>query len=189
MLQFDQESHIYTVNKRKIPSVTQVIREVLKSEKEIEQTSQMFKGQVIHKTLELNDKNDLLEYDKRIAPYITAWNKFKHDFKIEKMDCELKVFSEKLQLAGTIDRVASSCDELYLIDIKTGKSYKEYPLQTAAYEILLRHDKIRLATKRMCVYLSEVGYTVEEHNNPQDEEVFLSLLKVWQWKKNKLKSV
>lgn len=187
MLKFIEDTHSYELDGKPLVSVTRVIRDVLKGESEfVANQYAMDFGSCVHKTLELLDKNNLGEYDQRMQPYIDAWVKFKEDYNVKWMECEIPCASEIHRFAGTIDRIAGIGDELAIIDIKTGNSYKEYPLQTAAYKLLVEEQHIRKISKRYCVMLSTEGYKVEEHNNPQDEEVFLSCLKVWKWRKNKL---
>ena len=180
-LTFIKSEHKYKINGKYLPSVTQVIGDVLKGEREVEQTEAMYKGQVIHKTLELLDNDELGEYDQRLQGYIDSWIKFKQETKAVIISNEFKTYSE-FGFAGTIDRVLTIGNDRYVIDIKTGKSYKEYPLQTMAYKIMLNDESI----KRACVYINETGYEIEEHTNEQDKDIFLSLLMVWRWKKNRL---
>lgn len=187
MLQFDESKHCYTLNGNPLVSVTTVIRDVLKGESTWTGNQQsMDFGTCVHKTLELLDQNKLDTFDKRITTYVEAWEKFKKDYKIKWMECEKQCASEIHGFAGTVDRIAGIGDEIAVIDLKTGKSYKEYVLQTSAYEILVNEFFARKVHKRYCVMLSKDGYEVEEHTNPNDKEVFLACLKVWKWRKNKL---
>lgn len=182
-IKFDPETHRYTVNGKIKPSVTRIIGDVLKGEREeVEPSEAMIKGTIIHKTLEYLDKGILGEYDQRIKPQVEAWERFKKTYKVEILDIEAIRMANDESFVGTIDRIAMIGGRLTIIDIKTGKSYKEYPLQTAGYSLLVEG-----AERRMCVYLSDDGVpTVEEHENSLDIDIFKSLLKVWQWKKNKL---
>lgn len=183
MLEFDKEKHKYKFDGKSIPSVTTIIGDVLKGDRgEIEQSQAMLKGEVIHKTLEYLDKGILGEYDQRIKKYVEAWEAFKLDYKPKFLSIEEMRVDPKILFAGTIDRVATINGEKTIIDIKTGKSYKEYPIQTAGYALLFEP----VATRRMCVFFDEDGYKVEEHTNPNDIEVFKALLLVWRFKKGKL---
>jgi hypothetical protein len=187
MLKFDEKLHSYELNGKKLVSVTTVIKDVLKGESNyIGNQYAMDFGTCVHKTLELYDKKILAEYDSRMEPFIRAWEKFKNDYRITWMECEIKVASERLMLAGTIDRIAGMEDKLAIIEIKTGNEYKEHALQTSFYSILLEEDRFILTDKRICVYLSTKGYKVIEHIKQSDRDVCLSMLKVWEWKKGKL---
>lgn len=182
-LEFDEVTHKYRYEGRIIPSVTQIIGDVLKGEREeMEQSAAMYKGEVIHKTLEYLDNGILGEYDPKIQSYVDAWNEFKRVYKPEIISVEERRISGAATFAGTIDRVMVIEGRTTVVDIKTGKSYKEYPLQTAGYALL--YDN--LIERRMCVFFDENGYKVEEHTNPKDMEVFKALLLVWQFKKGKL---
>lgn len=183
MLKFDEDKHKYTWNGKVVPSVTQVIGDVLKGERdEYEPTHAMLKGTIVHKMLELYDQGNLGGYDERVKGYLDSWIQFKKTYQVEVKDIEKVHFNDVEMLAGTVDRIAMVGGRLTVIDIKTGKSYKEYPLQTAGYSVLFGNIE-----RRMCVFVSDSGVPeVEEHDNQQDLEVFKSLLKVWKWKKNKL---
>ncbi len=182
-LTFDEATHKYKNDGKVKPSVTQIIGDVLKGEREeMEPSDAIIKGTIIHKTLEYLDKGVLGEYDSRIQSYVDAWNKFKSDYKVEFLSIEEFRIDPTEQFAGRIDRVAVIDGKTTVIDIKSGKSYKEYTTQTAGYALL--YDN--LIERRMCVFFDENGYKVEEHTNPQDLEVFKALLLVWKFKKGKL---
>lgn len=182
-IEFDEATHKYRVDGKIKPSVTQIIGDVLKGEREdMEQSTAMLKGEIIHKTLEYLDKGILGEYDTRIQSYIDAWNDFKRVYKPEIISIEERRLDPSEQFAGTIDRTMIIGGRPTIVDIKTGKSYKEYPLQTAGYSLLYNG----YIERRMCVFFDENGYKVEEHTNPQDIEIFKALLLVWQFKKGKL---
>ena len=180
---FDPDKHVYRVDGKVYPSVTKIISEVLKGEQEYREPSEaQKKGTIIHKTLEYLDKGILGEYDQRLQPYIEAWDKFKQETKVEFDSIENIEYNHTLGLCGMIDRVCIINKEWWIIDIKSGKSYKDYPLQTAGYKLLLATENVR----RACVYFEGSNYILEEHTNPQDEITFKALLQVWKYRKNKL---
>jgi hypothetical protein len=112
MLSFSEAGHEYKWNGVIVPSVTQIISTFLPVfDSELVRRAGEF-GNVLHKTLELLDKNDLDSYDPTLEPYIEAWLKFKEDI--------IKPAKHNL-----------------LVDIKSGAYSKRWDYQTAAYIRLL----------------------------------------------------
>ena len=187
-LTFDAESHKYTLNGKVLPSVTQIIKDVTKGEQEWDgNCSARDFGTAVHKTLEYYDKGILGEYDPRMEPYIKVWDNFKFEKKVTIIENELIGYSD-FGFAGTIDRIVDIDGYTYILDIKTGKQYKDHPLQLAAYNMLYREHQSNKNNSylRACVYLSEDGYKFVEYKDKNDEEVFCSMFLVWQWKKGKI---
>src|SRR3990167_1495715 len=69
--------------------------------------AQLF-GTAVHKAAELYDLGtlDIRKLSAPLLPYLTAWQKFKADYKIQEfIAIEKHVISEKWQYRGTLDRV------------------------------------------------------------------------------------
>ena len=88
-------------------------------------------------------------------------------------------------LCGTIDRVCKINGSLWILDIKSGKSYKGYQLQTAGYKLLIQPN-YKEDIRRACIYFDKNNYVFVEHDDIQDEITFRAILQVYKWKKNKL---
>lgn len=100
-------------------------------------------GTIAHEMVEL----DLLELPQKIYPKkledhlkhakiaYSAWEKWKEDYKIDKLlGTEVKLTSEKYGYGGTIDIPAVINSKNTILDLKTSKSISiEYQIQIAAY--------------------------------------------------------
>jgi hypothetical protein len=91
------------------------------------------------------------------------------------------------KFAGRIDRTCLVEKEKSIIDIKSGIEQKTHQLQTAAYSMLVNQllDKKLQIKKRYAVYLSETDYKVTPHINTNDENIFLSCLSIYNYKRRK----
>lgn len=136
-------------------------------------------GTLVHE-LSLQDDLGILSleniepHQESALPYIVAYRAFKEEYKPVYVKAEEPVWSE-CGFCGTPDRVTE--DAIY--DLKTSSSIYRYTrLQTAGYAIL------EGVTKRYAVYLKPDGsYTVKEHTDNSDLEIFLSLVTAFHWKK------
>ena len=183
-----EENHVYKHDGKEYPSVTQIIQEAgLKPEPFGDTSYYTGLGTVIHKLIELYDKDDLGEFNTAYMPYLGAWIGFKKYY--------------------------PDLDET-ILDIKTGQKYKWHPIQTAGYQILYEFsrpkgnlievrlcnliygfagtvDRIYSSTgeikNRMAVYINPEGYKVEKHDNIGDEEVFKAALILHNWKTTRQK--
>lgn len=158
-LQYNDELHEYTVDGRRLPSVTEVLKGV-----GIIDTSQPWytpyqrdRGKAIHLACEMLDTPgdgglDWASMDARIIGYVRAWQTFLMESGAKVLNVERKLWSAEHGFAGTLDRVLWWNGLRTVVDIKTGQSEPWHALQTAAYQIL-----DGAATERACVYLRPDG--------------------------------
>lgn len=195
---YNDELHEYKLNGLKIPSVTQVIEDVFPMSEFIPKELLKQKadlGKKIHSTTELYDKGTLDEKSLHsiLQNYLNQWIKFRKDYNVQfnlellSENIELMAYHSVYKFAGRIDRTCLVSKEKSIIDIKSGTEQKTHQLQTAAYSMLVNQllDKKLQIKKRYAVYLSETDYKVKPHTNTNDENIFLSCLSIYNYKRRK----
>lgn len=98
---------------------------------------------------------------------------------------EKRYSDDDLRFSGQLDYVVLGTDEqLYLVDLKTSsRPQKTYPVQMAAYDLLLRNNKINVKGA-ILVYLNKDGEFPEVHlieDLTEELHVFLNALECWQY--------
>lgn len=136
--EFNEQTHTYKLNDKILPSVTQIINEVLfynKYSSVSEDTLELAKkkGSLIHKEIEDYIKTGSTGFTTELESFINIVN----DKKLEHMKSEVKVHNE--EIAGTIDIVCKIGDKNVIIDTKTtsefDKEYVSWQLSMYAYII------------------------------------------------------
>lgn len=100
-------------------------------------------GTMIHDWISkhLKGQNPPLPVNEKIKNACQAFLRFEEEHKIQVIDSERKVFSKKLNVAGTCDFYGTYEGEPVVADIKTGSAiYPEAILQTAGYDICLNEE-------------------------------------------------
>jgi hypothetical protein len=189
---FDAETHTYTLDGVKLPSVTQIIKpigpdfsmvapDVLEAKRHL--------GVVVHEACQYDDEGDLDDdsVPAEIDPYLAAWRKFKADTGAVILENERQLFHPTLRFAGTLDRLAELRDGdgwgRWILDIKTSADpYPSYGVQLCGYQTLLRTDE---TLRRGTVHLREDGsYKLHEFKNPNDAAAFMACLSLYHWKES-----
>lgn len=181
-LQFDPDTHTYTLDGVVLPSVTRIIGAAGMMDKRWYTEAGRRRGQDIATVTELDDMGTLPEdrVPEHLMPYLRAWRRFRADSGYTMAAIEHRVHSALHGFAGTIDRVAlhSRRRGSTIIDIKRGGQVPSYALQTAAYA-----SCVPRAVERMCVQLKDNGtYTVHIHEDVGDEADFLAALRVYRFR-------
>jgi len=127
------------------------------------------------------------EIDEEIYVLYKQYVKALSEMKMRVKNHELKIIDEELGLMGIIDIVGYKENLLYIIDVKSSLSQQPaYRLQTAFYELLYRRNfNIKKDTPiiRCCLHLAPDKYKVEWHNDKRDMSLILSLLNIYNFKK------
>lgn len=149
VLEFVEKTHEYHLNKRKIPSVTQILAPISKIMYEkIELPTLRAKAKIgseVHKLIEWFNKYGLLpskeNTDERVYAYFNSFLEW-HKSLVDSVDFqdEFKGFysSDKMVFAGTIDNIRMIGNDLVLIDYKTVANPNKYllSLQLYAYKLI-----------------------------------------------------
>jgi len=184
-LQFNPESHVYTLDGKTLPSVTTIIKEAGLIDTTWFTDGAATRGTYVHQATELLDRDDLDEtsLDPALVPYVDAYKRFKADTGFYISGIEKRIHNATYGYAGTLDRVGKFPGDSIesIIDIKTGKPEKWHGLQLAAYRLCLGNE----LRKRFGLYLSDSGiYRLERYTDRQDIQVFLACLTIYKFKES-----
>jgi hypothetical protein len=192
MLTFDESTHSYFWNGKKVPSVTGIINEwvqitiagtryhvnrytgtVVASYLMEEGAA---KGKDLHKGAELILKGGIDWYalDPDYVKPLHQFEKFLSDFDIRPLYTEYRFYHPKYGYCGTIDLIAIIEKALAFIDIKTGLC-ETVGIQTSAYEAgYCAQEKYIGRTARYALWLPKAGnkYKFEKLTDPNDFDKF-----------------
>lgn len=129
-IEFDEEKHIYTVDGKVYPSVTDICSPITAdhygniNSAVLEMASR--RGTAVHEATELIDLGTMPEDDPEIDGYVNAYLDFLLDYKprweyIEWIGCfdDLWDGMHRIKYCGTIDRAGYVGNEFWVMDIKT----------------------------------------------------------------------
>lgn len=204
-LMFDEINHRYSIDGVEVPSVTQVLNSCgipdfsAIPKDTLEQAQE--RGKAIHFATEIFDHGESENYDldEMCKRCIDQWQFFKTTIfnKHQIADSDMVIiekpfYSEKLRFAGTPDRVYVSFSKAIaiVVDIKTGLTAEQAPLQTAGYEMLVR-ENMEINLKKVFRYSVHLFYDKDSgsmirHEKKTDENIFLSCLNVYKYKKGQI---
>jgi hypothetical protein len=137
MFEFDPETHTYTLDGKTIPSVTQIIAEIVGTGWKAADWY-LQRGRAIHACAEFIAEGKAFKFDERIAGYVTALKKFFAEVKPENVTSELRVFSKIYQYAGTIDLIGKIGARNVILDWKHSVDRNRIELQIGGYAIAAR---------------------------------------------------
>jgi len=200
MLKFDEKTHTYTLNGKKIPSVTQILNRVGTRNDEgspwqsvsggdfmRDETAAVF-GTEFHKAAAARIMHNKFTYDPVMQPWINGLENFLSEY--EFWDCEVEIsHHSKFGFAGTMDLFGSYKHKdragLCVLDWKTSTTIsKSTRFQTAGYEQIAREKYSIYGNKlidRLTVRIFENGYEVDlrTRKHSSDWNKFLSILNVY----------
>lgn len=194
---FDPERHLYLVQDRVVPSVTQVLHaaglsadysavapEVLECKRTI--------GEYVHKATQYLDEGslDLESIDPQIQPYLTAYQRFINDsgFRPQLIEHRLVGNINGMLCGGAVDREGTMAGKLWIIDLKCIEHlYPSFALQTAGYELLLPRPitpPFRY-TRAVLQLRSNGSYKLTSYEDSADFDIFRAALALTVWKINR----
>lgn len=187
-LDFEKASHVYRLDGRAVPSVTEILRpleDFSMVNPAVLEAARVF-GHNVHLACHLDDQ-DALEWeslDPALVPYVTAWRAFLKDSGAVVIASEQPIAHATLGYAGTPDRILAWGKRLVLPDIK---STAVVPLtvgpQTAGYAKAYQSTHGGREPERYCVQLKANGtYSTHPRRASTDWSVFLSCLNVWRFR-------
>jgi hypothetical protein len=184
MIHFSPESHTYTVDGVRYPSVTQIISDMgLYGDTSYFTDYCRERGSFVHKIIQYHTEGTLDEatIDPALQGYFDAWLKFQREADFVSDACEKVMVSDSYRFAGTVDHVGHLNGHYTCLDVKTGGSSPAHALQTAGYSILLKHPGVR----RFSLHVKNDGkYKLIEHKDSQDMQIFKAAVAIWYWKRN-----
>jgi hypothetical protein len=200
MLEFDPIGHLYRLDGKIIPSVTQILAEAGFVDSQWFTTESQDRGTMVHRGIHTHELGLLEDPPAEFQGYLKAWETFKlaSDFIVGWT--EHMMVSETYRFAGTADCLGTFAaqhirdkdggevhypDRLALIDFKTSESERPWwRLQLAAYHILCDEPN----RGRYSLRLREDGtYRLTEYPRKtlrEDRAIFIAALNCFQWKEN-----
>lgn len=167
ILTLDEESHVYSLGNRKLPSVTEILVGAGLVDTQWFTEAGKWRGSAVHAACWYEDENDLDEagLDSRLVGYVSAYRRFKAETGFVVEVNEEKVHHELLGYAGRYDKRGAFNKGAALIDLKSGASSKITRYQTAAYVGCLPSPR---KYTRMEVRLKENGKYLLQVYEPKD---------------------
>ena len=180
------KKHLYTINGRPVPSVTQIIRGIFGEFNNPNAEWYMQRGSAVHLAihLEINNKLDWNTVDPRITGYINAFHKFLKETGYKTHISECQMFSKQLQFAGTADVVLKDeKDKLILADFKSSID-PVVDLQLGGYSLLWTQNYSNVIKKMCAIELNESGqYKLRWVEDAyRAERIFMCCLQLYNWK-------
>lgn len=185
-IDFQEEGHVYTVDGKVVPSVTQVLeplydwsgipRRVLEVAAE--------RGKAVHKACELHALGTLDEssLDEEVAAYLNGYKKFLADTGFKPERVEEVIYSAEGGYAGTSDLTGRLRRKNLLVDIKSGVMSPVTGAQTSAYAKAITDAHGDKFAGRYGLYLRPNDYRFVLYDDPTDWLVFRSCLNLWRWR-------
>jgi len=187
-LTFEESEHVYRLDGRIIPSVTQVLEGAGLYDPSKYPPDVASRGSYVHVLTALNDRGELTvdmlgrfpEYD----GYMTAWRQFVRDSGIVFTGIEVHVHGSLygLDFGGTVDRIGKCDGSRIIIDIKSGAYEKHHAIQTAGYLECMPARGARY--KRWGIYVHANGKSdIKRYaDDASDRQVFGAQLVTNEWK-------
>lgn len=183
-LLFDPETHTYTFDNLRVPSVTDVLRPAVGWFSRNEAAAD--RGEAVHVACEDIDAGFEPELTPETAPYVRAYRDFLEAARVTMASTELRVFHASMRYAGTIDRVVQMPDgTLEVLDIKTGAPAPWMGIQLAAYShALWVQANLDYVPRGVVLQLTKTGeYRMHEYPDVHGHyEGFVGLLRFWRWR-------
>lgn len=174
-LEFNEETHTYTVDGRVLPSVTEICSvadcgELAAMNPAVLAQAQL-RGTLVHEYCEAIDNGydpEELDIEPELVGYVRAYLSFLRDYNPHWELIEYMGYSEVFGYAGTLDRAGIIGGKKYIVDIKTTASPTritkiKWAMQLSAYSEMVY--RIFLAEKMIDVKLGKDGnYTIYDHD-------------------------
>lgn len=148
------------------------------------------RGKYIHSLAEnMPNINGLIRIgDNQYDGYVEALKSFWNDWSPEIIQTEILLSSKEKKIAGRCDQISRIKGELWILDFKTGKDiYKEVELQLAAYKKMFNETTVSeeeiINNVGVVLLESNGGYVFKKTNG--DFNIFIKILDIWKWMKQK----
>ena len=132
-VELDRDSHIYRIDGRIVPSVTQIISD---GKKNFYTLGSDERGHRVHASTILYDTDSsstVDDYPEYLRGWVKAWASFRKESGFFPLHTEIIGCDHDGRYAGTIDRIGSIGKRKLTIDIKSGGKERKHKLQLAGY--------------------------------------------------------
>ncbi len=140
-LKFDKKNHIYKYDNKIVPSVTQVIEDLLPSYKVA--VGYLKRGSAVHICAAFIAQGKQFKHDPKIDGQVQALYKFFEVMQPQPLLVEHRMYSGLHKFAGTIDLYCIINNKYYLIDYKGSLNQERTAIQLGGYAILLDNFKVK----------------------------------------------
>ena len=184
---FDPDTHRYTLNGERLPSVTEVLEpeEQLDGIPAEDLARGRERGHHVHVACALLCYNNLewSKLDPLLVPRVSAARKFLKETNFTILRVEHRMFDPTLKVAGTLDLFGVMNRFSWIIDWKSGMVSRTAGPQTAAYDNLFRQSFGGRENKRGVVELHDDGsYRLRPQEDKRDYSIFKSCLNLHHWR-------
>ncbi len=190
MIQLLEPQHVYMLDGRKVPGVTEVLSlfaDYARVPTAVLEAKRLI-GRAVHSCIELYEAGTLDpdSVDPACAPYLEGWIRLKSDKPFRVIAAEQIVYSEKYRYAGRLDMNAELDGRIWQLDIKcVDQMSPATALQTAAYAQAWNERGLSLITRRAGVQLRPDGtYRLFPYTERTDFNLFCNALNIQRWKDN-----
>ena len=184
-LEFNEKNHEYFLNKKRIPSVTQIlapISKVLYENIEIATLRNKAKiGSKVHKLIELYSKYGLISKDENedVNKYFNSFLEFEKSINSINFENEFKgtFVNDKMVFAGTIDNIRLIDNSLVLIDYKTVANPNEtiLALQLYGYKLIAEQTLGIVINEFKGLCLRKDGYELFDLTKNVNDKTYTSV--------------
>lgn len=185
-LAFDAATHTYTLDGRRLPSVSQIIAPLVDYSwvrDEVLQAAADF-GRHVHEACALHARDDLdwSSLDPALVPYVDGWRKFLDESGAVVIASEQPIAHPTLGYAGTPDLVLEWREHIVIPDLKaTAAVPPTVGIQTVAYARAWQATHGGKEPQRSCIHLSPNKYRSHRRTDPSDWAMFQSCLNVYKF--------
>lgn len=174
----DTKTHIYTIGKKQIPSVSQIVQAIVGIEV-FGSDWHLQRGTALHRAIALYLKGTLNEksVDTHIKDALESGKKAVKELGLKPTLIEPSLYHPILNFAGTPDLLSDTT----LIDWKSSHS-NTTEIQLGGYVFLLEKNKMKVK-KCMEIVIDENGYKLTEYGIERCKNLFLSALNLYNWKR------
>jgi hypothetical protein len=175
---FDEETHRYTLDGRRVPSVTGILNDVVPGWKASEYHLAL--GSANHEIYRMLALGIEFDCDTECLPYVATWKQWAKENRVIVHNVDLRMASERLQYAGCCDAVVQMDGQagLVLVDYKSAITVP-VRWQLAAYSMALWEcHKVRVLA-RLAVEVRPDGYKMEWRRGAdakRDDQEWLAIL-------------
>lgn len=191
---YSEPTHQYFIDGVEVPSVTTILKSAGIIDDRFYTEVGRERGTAVHLACQLLDEDDL-DFDsvaEEISGYLKAYQSFKKDSGFVPLKIEEGVYNRVYQYAGRYDRLGEIDGKIVLMDIKTGAIPKWVELQLIGYETAIVdmgrvfQNFVNPVEELFALQLRENGaYTLKAiEGGREKQEVFLSAVRLYHWKKN-----
>lgn len=186
-LQFRAEDHSYHLNGVRLPSVTEILKDLGLIDTTFFAPEHAERGARVHEATVFWDETGMDDdtLPEEWAGYLSAWKKFREETGFVPSHIEQAFGTEDTisieRYAGTVDRIGKTHTiNPLILDIKTGPPQPWHRLQLAAYAILVKRELNIPIWDMWGVHLRKDGtYSVKSYRSIEHSPDWLAVLTVY----------